>query len=954
MIIESGMIISFAAWLGAKIADKGFDAIYEKLQDRSKYDEAFTACIKSVSTRLEEKYSDILGNSISYFFTKPEVFDELGKLLFLDQKVNNDTIALSFDESTLPAGFILEFITELKKELNTNPLFQEILANKEIYITIQGISKDIETISLNSTLSIKVIEEIKNILIRRFKDQFNVDNFLSVYYKNLVTSFKIVNFIGLGIDPSIKKGKRKELNDIFVKPDFLLLSKHHIEREAEIKKASENIFINNNKTVLFNNLFNRNYNYVILGNAGAGKSLLTKLIILYIVEKAEVFENEAISSCIPFRIELKSYLAFKKNNKGGLLKYISLSLENEFQIPNVVEKNISKMLTERKSILFFDGLDEIFDVSDKLSVKNDIETFHNAFPKIKSITTSRFTGYNDAKLDDREFCELSIKPFSNDQIDEYVTKWYELEEDDFDIRNNEIVDFIQKKDKIDIELLSNPLLLSLIVILYRNNLKIPESKLEIYQSCTNTLVDKWDAIKQLEINLDTTILQKKEVVLSDLAFWQYKALSSDKPEITFHKAKQAVIDSLIRKGLADDDNSEVLAKSFLDYAQKRSIYFDNNFTHKTFLEYYTAYWIYSNIEKKHKIEERNSIIANYISKPFWFIVLELLFNMIDKDQPDNDILDDIISQFYSDNKSLPFLLYVIPNLSNISEKIQLQLYDNAIRYLISIKEQNDNQKKDCQDLYQRISLNIIGKGQKEVIEKVVNNFSEKEGNLMFFTLIMELRRFGRNLDVSKVIESNHYKEIMKTDAYLYHITLLYESSNGMNDDKFMNYIKEYIELFGKKTFLRKGWQAYYDHVYFWGLFEVFLNRMLQKSDVAFLLESFNELNQLSVSNLDIIEWLLLNNHPFFHMTTEEMFYQLLKNIEQFNETETVLCYLLLRNIGRTLSFETSIDDLDDVSINSRRVLKKIISLKKPKEILDFLISELKISNKDILNIKLDS
>ena len=141
-----------------------------------------------------------------------------------------------------------------------------------------------------------------------------------------------------------------------------------------------------------------------------------------------------------------------------------------------------------------------------------------------------------------------------------------------------------------------------------------------------------------------------------MAFWQYETLISPNTEVTYHKARIVVSESLIKKKVADDDNSLQIAEIFLNYAQKRSIYFDNNFTHKTFLEYYTAYWLYSNIEKKHLINERNNYISKYISNPFWFIVLELLLNLIDKDQPDTDILDDIISQHISNKNSFPFLL----------------------------------------------------------------------------------------------------------------------------------------------------------------------------------------------------------------------------------------------------------------------------------------------------------
>ena len=45
---------------------------------------------------------DILGNSISYFFTQEDVFDELCKLLFVNQEFNIEIVSETFHESSLP------------------------------------------------------------------------------------------------------------------------------------------------------------------------------------------------------------------------------------------------------------------------------------------------------------------------------------------------------------------------------------------------------------------------------------------------------------------------------------------------------------------------------------------------------------------------------------------------------------------------------------------------------------------------------------------------------------------------------------------------------------------------------------------------------------------------------------------------------------------------------------
>jgi hypothetical protein len=950
MLIDIG--ISFATWLGGKIADKGFDAIIEKLTSKDEIDAKFKQCVELAANKLENKYPDILGNSIAYFFTQEEVFEELIKLLFVNQKVNEEVIAQFFDISTLPKGFILEFVTELKGKLGNEPIFQELLANKELYITVTGISKNVEDISRNSTLTTNEIAEIRKLLENQFKRDFNLTNYLSAYKKNLITIIKTINFIGLGVDPSIKEGKKhKELDSIFVKPTFQINSKYHLELEEQSKKKLYG-FDSENK-ISFNQLFDRDYNYIILGNAGAGKSLLVKAIMLYLSESKKEFKNTDILTYVPFRIELKNYIAFKKqSNKGcSILKYLVYSLETDYS-STIVEENLQNILIKENTILFFDGLDEIFNVQDKITVKNDIETFHNNFPKIKSITTSRFTGYNEARFDEKKYCELSILPFNEDQIKEYVQKWYSLEEEDTTIREDEISGFISNMDNIDKELISNPLLLSLIVILYRNNLKIPESKLEIYQSCTNTLVDKWDALKQLDITIDKPLLQKKESILADLAFWQYEALSSSMPEINNHKAKYAIAESLVKKKLADDDNKDILAESFLDYAQKRSIYFDNNFTHKTFLEYYTAYWIYSNVEKKHDIEKRNKIIEQYIKNPFWYVVLELLFNLIDKDQPDTDILDEIIEENSNSTSSLAFLLHVLPSLKNVSEDTQILVYTKTIEHILSLKvkepKKNDgNRGRVKYNLFEKIQMNAVNSKQKDIITKSIINFQDKK--LDFYILMEELEIFRYRIghyakfEFNAIKDTIEYKGTVLTNSYLFFLSEL----RSNNDTKYFESLLQYIELFGTDTVFKDN-ECWFSPGMYFCIFDFYISNQLKKQNIKSFHGNLEILDKKSIPKIMLLKHLAKKSYPFLLEDGEAIQY-LFDTLEQIDEIAKTINLVLLGQAFQNNLFSNNNIDNFNTTPTIKELINKISKVEKAK-VLEIIINELKITDEQILSL----
>jgi energy-coupling factor transporter ATP-binding protein EcfA2 len=537
MFIETVTLISAGAWTFSKVTEKGIDHLIDKSITQDEFDEAFYEAVSETADLLQTKYPDILGDSIDYFFKKEEVFNELYKLLFVDAKINTVIIENNFDVSTLPVNFIEEFISSLETNIRRKPILSKIFTNNKIYIAIQDVSTNIEKIAKSSNLTFDQVNSIRGILEKRVGVNFDLKKFVYNYSNNAINNLSQVNYIGLGIDASIKRN-RKKLEDIYIRPNFGI-NKSDLNK---VKTARNDIDPDDENIITYEKLFSLGIkNFVVLGDPGSGKSTLVKSMVCDILkEGSEVFVNRMIKTFLAFRIELRKYLVFKNQFRGNIIKYLTSLLNEEYGIGSINEKILDDIFRNQRIVIFFDGLDEIFKRKDKIAIKNDIENFHTVYNDIYSFTTSRKVGYEEAKLKD-DFLELHIQNFSPSQIKKYVRKWYSIEEEIEDTREKEIEGFLERKNEIDSELLQNPLLLSLIVILYRNLLKLPESRLEIYQSCTRTLVDKWDASKELVINIDEKILKNKEKILADLSYWLYRQMSSEYVEITHDKALTRII-----------------------------------------------------------------------------------------------------------------------------------------------------------------------------------------------------------------------------------------------------------------------------------------------------------------------------------------------------------------------------------------------------------------------------
>lgn len=433
MIIETGTLISIGAWIGKKIADKGFDEGFKQLVSSKKINDKFYESVDSVSTNLQAKYPDLLGGSIDYFFKEESVITELTKLLFTSSRVDLGVIAKNFDTKQLPDDFILEFITDLKAELLKDQDFDKIFSDKELFVTLQGIGSDLDVIAENSIIAKRDIEKIALVIEDRMGKIFSYEEFHKDYSQKAYNTLSNVNFLGLGVDSSIPRNTKK-LKDVFVKPNFTPIDRKHLTRNTQKLNIPQYRYEDEHSPIVYRDLVSYHQRLVILGNPGSGKSVLVKAVMCSILKKElSEFKEEEIASLLPFRIELRKYLSYKKESRGNILNYLTVLLEEEYGIYNTTNQILDSIFNEHNCIIFFDGLDEIFRVKDKIEVKNDIENFHTSYKNLRSLTTSRIIGYVEASFQVDQYCELTIQNFNDGQVEEYVRKWYEKEEENEEI-----------------------------------------------------------------------------------------------------------------------------------------------------------------------------------------------------------------------------------------------------------------------------------------------------------------------------------------------------------------------------------------------------------------------------------------------------------------------------------------------------------------------------------------
>ncbi|UYP48629.1 hypothetical protein NEF87_004914 [Candidatus Lokiarchaeum ossiferum] len=485
----------------------------------------------------------------------------------------------------------------------------------------------------------------------------------------------------------IDEKKRCEIKDIFVSPKF---KSFNPEKELEREEIFKESFTNNNlkSSILkmsvnmsnrfrsldldINGLLKDSYYSVILGDPGSGKSTLTK-VITYKVNKN--YESKLIFNrhLTVLPIILRDYSP--KMDELSILNYIENKAQVDYSL-TIPENALNYLAQQGRIAIILDGLDELDYSKHRNIIITRIEAFIQKYPYVPVIGTSRIIGYQNAPLKKSKFAHYTIEPFDNNQIKEYITKSFALLTNSSNWKQNTPIDeiiedfMIQSQTVSDIR--SNPLLLALMSKLFLNSRSIPQSRPEIYESCTKMLLKQWYVIRNIETEYT---LDEINDLLSLIAYNIYQH-DDYKQGIKKTDIINILQEYLLEIKFKYPPTARNYANNFIESCTGRlwvltdvglsesneKIY---NFTHKTFMEYFVS--VYINATKEggreiYKFLKPNilNIVENEIS--------QLTIQILGRNSPTgfNSFFDSLVSSVErtKDNKKkitmLDFILTFLP------------------------------------------------------------------------------------------------------------------------------------------------------------------------------------------------------------------------------------------------------------------------------------------------------
>lgn len=516
------------------------------------------------------------------------------------------------------------------------------------------------------------------------------------------------------------------------KPEYL----YKIYQETTLEYYDKVTF-NDDITRLFDNT-----NYIsISGAAGSGKSILMNHFLLTCLTKRYG---------IPIKIHLRNV-----NDKN-------FSIEREIQkliyIRNPSSELIKTLLVKGKFIILFDGYDEISFSSLEKFNKNLISFISN-YSENKYIMTSRpYSGADNLP----RFHAYTIKKYSIHQVKSFVEKQVANKE----ICNN-IIFSIEHCDQQYIQsYLTNPLILSIFILISRKTTKIPTKQHLFYRRVIDTLFEEHDAlsklghVRELQSNLSQEEIERILQLFSIFSYFSQR-FSFDKKYFfkQLNRIKKLNTDNQSIVSINEFDNKKLL----YDLKVNVSLLKDTDgllyFLHRSLQEYFIVSLVY-NLDrydsKKIMYEKMLSRIKN--RKSYEIHTLTSLFEEMDKSnyykyllKPSvktitRSIMDNSIQESY-----LKFLQFIVKEYVIRYDK-HLQAYDNYVTldhtWLFAIES-----LPSFNSVTNKIKKLLIAKGTADEIGRLKNQDKISISRILLKNTILSLKI---NVLIDEIMEYNEY------------------------------------------------------------------------------------------------------------------------------------------------------------------------------------------------------
>lgn len=381
---------------------------------------------------------------------------------------------------------------------------------------------------------------------------------------------------------------------------------------------------------------------VILGDPGSGKSMLTRYILLSLLDSnGNPRVRSAWPATLPILVELRDYAAsLAERRTNSLLDYIHHL--NETQGFCLRRDALEAHLTARApTLLLFDGLDELFDPRARETMTREIAGFAADYPSVTIIVTSRPIGYAPRLLQDAGFHHFTLQDLERAQVQQFLRAWFArtMAERPADARQREerILRTVDASRSVR-ELAGNPLLLTILAIIGKNQ-ELPRERADLYQHAASVLVEHWDVKKHLASGESTYLERPEKLELLRRIAWAMQSAPGGLAGNFLHaeRLQKTIEDYLVERFAEPAGKAHALANNIIRRLRERNFILClrganlYGFVHRSFLEFFCATAIQLRFEKTQELTLealKKDLYGKHWEDAAWREVLRLLAGLI--------------------------------------------------------------------------------------------------------------------------------------------------------------------------------------------------------------------------------------------------------------------------------------------------------------------------------------
>lgn len=340
---------------------------------------------------------------------------------------------------------------------------------------------------------------------------------------------------------------------------------------------------------------------VLLGDPGAGKTTFLRFLALSLALGRG--KSLGLGERLPVLVPLSAYASALEACDLSLAEFVPRYFVG-LGVTLPLADLLTAALDQGSALFLLDGLDEVRDPGLRYLVGRRLAQFYDLHRRRgnRFVITSRVVGYREVRLAADDLAECTLVDFDDAEIEEFVGRWtaaverFAQGEETPTAARSAVLEreelLAATRDNPGVRrLATNPLLLTILALMKRQGISLPERRVELYQKYIETLLRHWNFARGLDgrpaRDLDPVETLK---TLAPLALWMQE--TSPGRGLVREGELLRELERLYRE--RNDPDPEGASRRFLaDVRDHASLLLDRGgrqfgFIHLTFQEYLAA------------------------------------------------------------------------------------------------------------------------------------------------------------------------------------------------------------------------------------------------------------------------------------------------------------------------------------------------------------------------------